>query len=93
MGRSGTFLLLRRGGCGADPGQTLGEYWIPIRPQLMCDVNGDGQVNVDDMNEIFAAIGTAVSAGSPFDPNGDGMVTINDARLCALMCTKSNCVR
>jgi hypothetical protein len=79
--------------CGADPGQTLGEYWIPIRPQLMCDVNLDGQVDVDDITEIFAVIGSSVSIGSPYDPDGDGFVTIDDARLCTLRCTNTNCAR
>ena len=59
----------------------------------MCDVNLDGQVDVDDITEIFAVIGSSVSIGSPYDPDGDGFVTIDDARLCTLRCTNTNCAR
>lgn len=62
----------------------------PGDPQ--CDVNIDGKVDLVDIQTIRAWIGMAViPAGGPGDPNGDGVVTINDVRACTLRCTKPKC--
>lgn len=44
-----------------------------------------------DTNLIRAAIGLAPTVGDPRDANGDGAITLNDARACVLQCTRPNC--
>jgi hypothetical protein len=57
-----------------------------------CDVNGDGKIDVNDINDIFAARGMlATGSDDPRDPDGDGVITVNDARVCVLRCTNSLC--
>lgn len=56
-----------------------------------CDVDGDGDVDRNDVNLIRAAIGTAPGANDPRDDNLDGKVTINDVRSCTLRCTSAKC--
>ncbi len=63
---------------------------VSSTPQL-CDVNRDGLVNRDDINAIFAARNTPAAPGDPRDANGDGQITVEDARLCALRCTNPGC--
>jgi len=58
---------------------------------LVCDVNRDGAINVTDINLIRLGIGQTPSASDPRDANGDGKITVNDARTCALKCSKANC--
>ncbi|MDX2153405.1 MAG: hypothetical protein SFV54_21860 [Bryobacteraceae bacterium] len=79
--------------CGglATPGETLLTEWIRVRPQLLCDVNQSGAVDEADIAEIMAAIGTEAEAGNPLDVTGDRLVTVSDARRCALQCAKPNC--
>jgi hypothetical protein len=74
-------------------GDTFGQSSIRIAPQRMCDVNQDGQVDSDDIGSVMAAIDSTPDPGSPFDPTGDGKVTVADARACALQCTKPNCAK
>jgi hypothetical protein len=62
-----------------------------VKPRLECDINGDGQVDRNDIGAIFAVRGTRVGAGDPRDVDGDGTVTVNDARICALRCTNQRC--
>jgi len=56
-----------------------------------CDVNGSGTVDTTDINLIRAAIGQMPTANDPRDANGDGKITILDARACVLKCTNTNC--
>ncbi len=58
---------------------------------LVCDVNGDGQVDVTDITIIRMGIGQPTFPGDPRDANGDGKITINDVRFCVLHCTHANC--
>lgn len=57
----------------------------------VCDVDGDGDIDRNDVNAIFAARNTRAAAGDPRDANGDGLITINDGRQCVLQCTNPNC--
>src|SRR6185369_15016594 len=54
------------------------------RPTLVCDVNGDGAVDRNDINAIFSARNSKALLGDPKDADGDGLITANDARICAL---------
>jgi hypothetical protein len=58
---------------------------------VVCDVNGDGVINLLDMNLILAARGQLATVGDPRESFVDGMITINDANTCKLKCTKPNC--
>jgi len=58
---------------------------------VICDIDGDGEVKRNDIEAILAARGTRATPGDSRDANGDGMITVNDARICVLACTKPNC--
>jgi len=56
------------------------------------DVDGDGDVDRDDVNAITAARNT--NANGPYDPrnmNSDARIDAVDARLAVLACTRPNC--
>ncbi|WP_190303145.1 MULTISPECIES: DUF11 domain-containing protein [Methylomonas] len=59
----------------------------------VCDVDGDGDVDRNDISAIFAARGTRIPSGTddPRDADGDGLITVNDSRQCVLQCTLSKC--
>jgi hypothetical protein len=55
---------------------------------IMCDVNGDGKIDINDINAIFAARNTPTAGDNdPRDPDRDGIITVNDARICVNQCT------
>lgn len=57
-----------------------------------CDVNADGAVNLTDINAINAARNTPASgACDRRDADGTGTIDVNDARQCAVRCTKPGC--
>jgi hypothetical protein len=57
-----------------------------------CDVNGDTTVNIADINAINAARNTASSGVCDRrDADGDGKITVNDGRQCAVRCTNPGC--
>ncbi len=56
-----------------------------------CDVDQDGDVDINDINLIRAGIGKTPTANDPRDANSDGKITINDVRACTLKCTNTNC--
>ena len=63
-----------------------------IVPRL-CDPDWNGHVDSSDIGQILAARNTAASGpNDPRDINKDGLITIEDARKCALWCTKPNCL-
>ncbi len=60
-------------------------------PEL-CDVDGDGDIDRNDVGAIFAARNTSASGpDDPRDANGDGLITVNDGRECVLQCTNPRC--
>jgi hypothetical protein len=59
---------------------------------LACDVNGDKFVDSSDVDAIFAARGQPASGpGDLRDADGDGMITVLDARACTLQCGNPSC--
>jgi len=63
-----------------------------VLPAVPCDANGDRVVDTTDIGLIFAARGSAASGpDDPRDVNEDGLITINDGRLCVLQCTNPRC--
>ena len=57
----------------------------------VCDVNEDGKINIDDINAIFERRGYAAEPQDLRDVDGDGKITVNDARICVNRCTKPLC--
>jgi hypothetical protein len=59
---------------------------------IVCDVDGNQAVDVNDVDAIFAARGTAATGpDDPMDADEDGLITVGDGRLCVLACTNPNC--
>jgi hypothetical protein len=56
-----------------------------------CDIDGDQDVDRADITLIQSAIGQTPTANDPRDANGDGKITVNDSRFCALRCTRPSC--
>lgn len=56
-----------------------------------CDVDKDGDVDLNDINLVRAGIGQVPTPSDPRDANGDNKITINDVRACTLKCTKASC--
>jgi hypothetical protein len=67
----------------------IGLFVLP-RP-VGCDIDGNGAVNRLDINAILAVLGTSATPGDARDANGDGRITIADARACTLKCTQPRC--
>jgi hypothetical protein len=66
---------------------------VPIDP-LPDDLNGDGDVNLDDLNILLRDRGKTVSksaCGARCDFDGDGMITALDARIFQQLCTRPRC--
>ncbi|MEW6486893.1 MAG: hypothetical protein AB1578_03140 [Thermodesulfobacteriota bacterium] len=60
-------------------------------PAGPCDVDGDGDIDKIDIFAIQSARGTSALPGDPRDANGDGMISVLDAKLCIPLCTRPNC--
>lgn len=58
---------------------------------LSCDQDGDGDVDRFDIGIISAARNTPAAAGDPRDIDSNGVIDVNDARQCAVQCTRSRC--
>ncbi len=57
----------------------------------ICDVDNNGQMDRNDISAIFLARNTFVPAGDPRDADGDGVITVGDARICTSACSKPQC--
>ena len=58
------------------------------------DINGDGDVNRNDLNILLLDRGKTVSqsaCGARCDLDGDGKITVLDGRRLSLLCTRPNC--
>ena len=73
-----------------------GITWLfsPLDAQALtpCDVDDNGIINGLDIQAIFTSQEDTAAADDPRDPDGDGVVTVNDARACVLQCTEPSCV-
>jgi hypothetical protein len=56
-----------------------------------CDVDADGKIDRYDINAILSARNKPAADGDSRDANGDHMITVDDARICTLRCTKPGC--
>lgn len=66
-------------------------YFFNEGVELGCDLNNDTVVDRDDIDEILGFRNQAVDPGDPRDRDDDGVVTVLDARACALTCTLPRC--
>ena len=57
----------------------------------VCDVDTDGDVDRLDIDLIVAARDQAADPGDPRDADGDGVITVFDARTCVALCTLARC--
>ncbi|NOZ52082.1 MAG: hypothetical protein GXP08_02895 [Gammaproteobacteria bacterium] len=58
----------------------------------VCDVDVDLDIDRDDVSLIALARNTpADSVDDPRDADGDGIISVNDARQCVLQCTLAHC--
>ena len=90
--RSGRFIQVSTRLNAAADGTSPVLFDLTINSKInTCDVDGNGSVDINDINLIRAGIGQTPVANDPRDANGDGLITINDARACVLKCTKARC--
>jgi streptogramin lyase len=55
------------------------------------DINGDGNVDVNDVQAIMSALGQKAGPQDPRDLDGDGSITVLDARRVTLLCSRPQC--
>ena len=58
---------------------------------VKCDIDNDRDVDRHDINVIFTSRGQSAVPGDGRDADGDGVITVNDARACTLLCTRPKC--
>ena len=64
----------------------------PIGDDLLrCDIDSNGTIDRSDIGLIFAARNQPANPGDPRDNDGDGLITVGDARQCVLLCTNPDC--
>jgi hypothetical protein len=78
-----------------DPSGTERSVTSTLQPvsSVPCDVDDNGQVDVDDINAIMNARNTPALANDPRNVDSDQIITVIDARVCTTRCTKLNCAR
>ncbi|MAT93687.1 MAG: hypothetical protein CME59_13900 [Halioglobus sp.] len=71
-------------------GHALAQCGGPV--PLLCDTDGDFAVGIEDIHAIRLAAGSASSGpGDLRDIDGDGMITLADARQCSTRCAQPQC--
>ncbi len=74
-----------------DSDSLTGQAQVELIIRLPCDIDGNNRVDRNDIGAIFAARNTPAGLGDPGDANGDGRITVEDARICTLQCTNPRC--
>ncbi len=78
--------------CSFNPVGVLPSVVVGVRPVPRCDVNEDGNVDRNDIGLIMAARNTPANGpNDPRDADGNGTITVLDARQCVLQCTNQGC--
>ncbi len=79
----------------SDGGQALCSITIVVKAppeEKVCDCDEDGDVDINDIQKIFADRNQpATGPSDPRDADGDGVITVNDGRACVLKCTNAQC--
>lgn len=81
---------------GTREGKLFGLAGAVAGPRLIIhykdgDINGDGSVDINDVQAIMSALNQKAGAQDPRDLDGDGWITVLDARRVTLLCTRPNC--
>jgi hypothetical protein len=58
---------------------------------LPCDIDQDEDVDSNDIKIIKANRNKPALPGDPMDHDGNGVINVNDARQCTLLCTRARC--
>jgi prepilin-type N-terminal cleavage/methylation domain-containing protein len=67
---------------------------IPLKdltPGPVCDIGRRGVVDITDINIIISSVNSPAMKGDARDADGDGKITMNDARACVVKCSKPRC--
>jgi len=64
---------------------------VLIFVSMVCDVDVDGDVDLNDIEAIFEARRTPAEPGDPRDANGDGRINLIDTIICLFRCTNPMC--
>lgn len=64
---------------------------LVVSLKLIIDLDGDGDVDKNDVQLVTNARGVTPSAFDQRDVNGDGIINVNDARALTLQCTRPGC--
>jgi hypothetical protein len=57
----------------------------------ICDIDENGTIDRNDVNAVFQGRDTQAKLFDARDADGDGRITVNDARICTLFCNKPLC--
>lgn len=63
----------------------------PNNEPMQCDFDADEDVDMHDIMIIRGARNTPAEEDDPRDIDGDGIITLNDARACVVQCTQNRC--
>lgn len=92
LASSGRFIQVQSRLNGNEQGQTPILFDLTINAvDAGCDVDGNGATDSVDVALVRAGIGQTPLPGDVRDQNGDGKITVNDTRLCALKCSLPRC--
>lgn len=70
----------------------ISKYATVMAPKTKGDIDGDGDIDNNDLNIIIAARNKpATGSDDPRDLDGDGKITALDARKLTLICTRPRC--
>jgi hypothetical protein len=75
---------------GNSTGITIETAFYTPNP-LLCDIDGDGDRDRNDISLILAARGNPAGPDDPRDADGDEMITVTDAKICISRCTNPRC--
>jgi streptogramin lyase len=81
---------------GAREGKLFGIAGAVAGPRLVIrykdgDINDDGSVDSKDVQAVMAALNLLAGPQDPRDIDGDGKITVLDARKVSLLCSRPNC--
>lgn len=76
---------------GADAYRSSDHDPLVVSLKLIIDLDGDGDVDKNDVQLVTNARGLTPTAFDQRDVNGDGIINANDARALSLQCTRTGC--